>query len=290
MAKSSPERPAAMRAETSQMASAWAAMKASAVAVVLVAGMAWSAAPAEAQDASLAPHRAAYALTMGTAKTGGVASIDGAMSIDWQETCDGWTMSQRMRFRIFDADGDSIENDISFSSWEARDGTGYRFTMRTLNDDEVIEDLRGRATLVGRDKGGRAVFTSPAEEVIELPPGTLFPTRHTLLLIDQARAGTRGWARPVFDGATVDGAMEVNAVIGPRLEPAAGGGELLSGTSWRVRLAFFPADDQRGSEPEYETEMRLYESGVGSDFVFDYPEFSIKARLERLEPVPRPRC
>ena len=273
------------------MTSAWAAMKASAVAAVLVMGAAcWPSARSVAQEASFAPHRAAYVLTMGAAKTGGVASIDGAMSIDWQETCDGWTMSQRMRFRIFDADGDSTDNDISFSSWEARDGTGYRFTMRTLNDGEVIEDLRGRASLGGQGKGGRAVFTEPSDEVIELPPGTLFPTLHTLLLIDQARAGTRGWARPVFDGATVDGAMEVNAVIGPRLEPGAGAGELLTGASWRVRLAFFRADDQRGSEPEYETEMRLHDTGVGSEFVFDYPEFSIKAQLERLEPVPKPRC
>jgi hypothetical protein len=279
-----------MRAETGQMTSAWAAMKASAVAAVLVMGAAWPSARSVAQEASFAPHRAAYVLTMGAAKTGGVASIDGAMSIDWQETCDGWTMSQRMRFRIFDADGDSTDSDISFSSWEARDGTGYRFTMRTLNDGEVIEDLRGRASLGGQGKGGRAVFTEPSDEVIELPPGTLFPTLHTLLLIDQARAGTRGWARPVFDGATVDGAMEVNAVIGPRLEPGAGAGELLTGASWRVRLAFFRADDQRGSEPEYETEMRLHDTGVGSEFVFDYPEFSIKARLERLEPVPKPRC
>jgi hypothetical protein len=36
--------------------------------------------------------------------------------------------------------------------------------------------------------------------------------------------------------------------------------------------------------------MRLHDTGVGSEFVFDYPEFSIKARLERLEPVPKPRC
>jgi hypothetical protein len=49
-------------------------------------------------------------------------------------------------------------------------------------------------------------------------------------------------------------------------------------------------DDQGGGEPEYETEMRLYDNGVGSEFVFDYPEFSIRARLERLEAFARPRC
>lgn len=256
----------------------------------------WCWGGALAQDAALASHRAAYVLSMGVAKTGGVVSIDGAMTVDWQESCEGWTMSQRMRFRVFDADGDTVDNDISFSSWETRDGGSYRFTMRTLNDGAPIEEVRGRATLAGPGKGGKAVFTEPAEEVIELPPGTLFPTLHTLLLIDQAKAGARTWSRPVFDGATIDGAMEVNAVIAPAPGAVAPDGgpaiskALLAAPSWRVRLAFFRLDDQSGSEPEYETEMRLHANGVGSEFVFDYPEFSIKARLERLEELPRPRC
>lgn len=251
---------------------------------------------ASAQTAELVPHRAAYVLSLGTAKSGGVVSVDGAMTVDWQETCDGWTMSQRMRFRLSDAEGEAADNDISFSSWEARDGTAYRFTMRTMTDGETTDELRGGATLAGHGKGGKAVFTSPSDEVVELPPGTLFPTLHTLMLIEQARSGARSWARPVFDGATVDGAMEVNAAIGAQLQrtPSDSGpgiaAALLDVPSWRVRLAFFRTDDPGASEPEYETELRLYDNGVGSDFLFDYPEFTIRARLEKLEPVPRPRC
>lgn len=251
---------------------------------------------ATAADARLQSHRAAYVLTLGAAKSSGISSIDGAMTIDWQETCDGWTMSQRMRFRLFDADGEAIENDITFSSWEARDGTSYRFTMRSQRDGDTIEELRGRASLGGPGKGGKAVFTQPADEVLELPPGTLFPSEHSLLLIDRARAGDRSFARPVFDGASADGAMEVNGIIGPVLPPGDEsvnpkvGTDLLAGESWRVRLAFFRTDNQGASEPEYETSMRMYGNGIGTDFVFDYPEFSIKARLERLQAIPAPRC
>ncbi len=250
----------------------------------------------EAAEAELASHRAAYSLSLGTAKVSGVSAIDGAMSVDWQETCDGWTMAQRMRFRVFDADGESMENDITFSSWEARDGLSYRFTMRTLRNGEVADELRGRASLAGAGKGGKAVFTEPENEVLELPPGTMFPTEHTLQLIDRMKQGERNFTRLVFDGATVDGAMDVNAVMGAPIAPDAPAadnrvaGELLKGESWRVRLAFFRTDDQRGSEPEYETSMRLFANGVGLDFVFDYQEFSIKARLERLDALPRPRC
>lgn len=263
--------------------------------LVVVALLGLTSQLAQAAEAKLAPHRAVYVLSLGSAKGNGVAGVEGAMSLDWQETCDGWTMSQRMRFKLFDVDGESIDNDITFSSWEALDGLAYRFTMRTLRNGEIADELRGRATLDGRGKGGKAVFTLPENEVIELPPGTLFPTVHTLDLIDRAKAGQRTWTSPVFDGASIDGAMEVNAVISAPVsgEPVAGAGaaaDLVAGTSWRVRMAFFSRDDQRGSEPEYETTLRVFENAVGTDFVFDYQEFSIKARLERLEALPRPRC
>ncbi len=264
--------------------------------VVVLVGIAAFDLAAHAAEAVLAPHRAAYSLSLGAAKITGVSAIDGAMSVDWQETCDGWTMAQRMRFRVFDADGESMDNDITFSSWEARDGLSYRFTMRTLRNGEVADELRGRATLAGTGKGGKAVFTEPENEVLELPPGTMFPTEHTLQLIDRMKLGERSFSRLVFDGATVDGAMDVNAVMAPPVVAEAGApdkriaAELLTAPSSRVRLAFFRTDDQRGSEPEYETSMRLFTNGVGLDFLFDYQEFSIKARLERLDAVPRPQC
>lgn len=247
-------------------------------------------------ESRLASHRAFYVLSLGAAKGNGVAAVEGAMSLDWQETCDGWTMAQRMRFQLFDSDGESIDNDITFSSWESRDGLTYRFTMRTMRNGELAEELRGRASLDGRGKGGKAVFTVPENEILELAPGTLFPTEHTLVLIDAAKSGQRSLTRNVFDGASVEGAMEVNAFMAPvpasegAVAGAGSAGELVAGPSWRTRMAFFRTDDQRGSEPEYETTLRVFGNGVGTDFLFDYQEFSIKARLERLEAVLPPRC
>lgn len=265
--------------------------------VVLVAIHSLAATSAVAAESRIASHRAVYLLSLGSAKGNAVAQVSGVMSLDWQETCDGWTMAQRMRFKLFDQDGEAIDNDIAFSSWESLDGLSYRFTMRTLRNGELAEELRGRATLDGRGRGGKAVFTTPDSEVLELPPGTQFPTLHTLDLIEKAKAGIRTVTGPVFDGASLDGAMEVNAVIAPigaSEAPVPGisgrAAEIVQGTSWRMRLAFFRMDDQRGSEPEYETTMRVFSNAVGVDFLFDYQDFSIKARLERLEALPAPRC
>lgn len=257
--------------------------------LVFASGVA--AAPAAAQIAS---HRAAYKLSLGNGKSSGINTLEGAMYIDWHEACEGWTINQRMRFQLIDEDGQPIDNDISFSSWEATDGISYRFTLRTLRNGELAEELRGRAELDGRGKGGKAVFSEPEDEVIELPPGTIFPTEHSIQLLKKAMAGEKIFSAQVFDGATLDGALEINALITSKLPPEKPASpkiaaELVKGPSWRVRMAFFKLEEQ-AAEPEYETSMRMQDNGVGLDFVFDYKDFSIKAQLEQLEALPKPRC
>jgi hypothetical protein len=261
----------------------WSLMVASALVLFVV--------PASAQIAS---HRAAYKLSLNNAKSSGVTELNGAMTIDWHEACEGWTISQRMRFEIVDEDGQPVDNDISFSSWEAKDGLNYRFTLRTTRNGEVEEELRGSAQLDGPGKGGKAVFSEPEDQVIELPPGTIFPTEHSIQLIKKAMAGEKIFARQVFDGATLDGAMEINALLTSKLAPEKLGGakidgDLLKGPSWRVRMAFFKLEEQ-AAEPEYETSMRMMDNGIGVDFIFDYKDFAIKAQLEQLEALPKPRC
>lgn len=255
----------------------------------VLAGVA-SAAPA----AEIASHRASYTLSLGGAKSNsGIIAIEGAMYIEWQEVCDGWTINQRMRFEMIDGDGERMENDISFSSWEAKDGLSYRFTLRSARDGEVTETLRGRAALDGAGRGGKATFAEPEGLVQELPPGTLFPTEHTLVLIRGAEAGERQISRLVFDGATQDGALEVNAIVGAKVGLAAANGAKIAPdvnrNGWRVRMAFFKTGGHV-PEPEYETSLALQDNGVGRDYTFEYPEFSIKSKLDLLEALPKPRC
>ena len=64
---------------------------------------------------------------------------------------------------------------------------------------------------------------------------------------------------------------------------------LLARPSWRMRLAFFPADSGN-DKPDYELGMRLLDNGVSRDMVLDYGEFAIKARLNEIEALPKPRC
>jgi hypothetical protein len=258
--------------------------------VVAIALLAFSPAiPAAAQ--SVSPHRAAYTLSLGEARSSGLTAIEGALVVEWGEVCEGWTISQRMRFHMTGGDSGDVDSDITFSSFESRDGISYRFSLRTMRDGDIVEDLKGKATL-DPDKGGKAEFTEPGE-TIDLPPGTLFPTAHSLLLINLAQGGEHQVTRAVFDGATLDGALDVSAIIGDQTVPdpkvAAMAPSLGNRPNWRVRMAYFNPDDKTGI-PSYETSMRMLDNAVASEYSFDYPEFSMRAKLERLEPLPKPNC
>jgi len=100
----------------------------------------------------------------------------------------------------------------------------------------------------------------------------------------------------VFDGARLDGAFQVNAVIGrPRRQgqpapPVKGDVALLRGQpEWGVRFAFFASGDQ-GAQPEYELALDLLGNGVARAMLLDYGDFAVEARLIQIEALPRPKC
>ena len=259
------------------------------VASLLLAGVGAAAA------AEISPHRALYSLSLESAKPGGgVVGATGAMVYEWGETCDAWTVQQRFRLRLAYDDADPVELSSTLVSWESKDGLRYRFNERRLKNGEPDEEVRGEARLEGSGKGGTAEFTRPEQSTLTLAPDVLFPTAHTLLLIDRAARGDNFLLRNVFDGATEDNAGQITAVIGQRIEPGAAKetgpkSPLIEGPSWRVRLAFFPAD-VKSDEPDYQLGMRLFENGVSGDMSLDYSDYVIRAKLDEIESLPKPSC
>jgi len=145
-------------------------------------------------------------------------------------------------------------------------------------------------------RGGVALFSKPGQATIPLHPDVLFPTAHTLFLIDQAQAGVRFVVRRVFDGTTVDDATTISAVMGPTLKPGEEKTDehpikspLLDRPSWHMRLGFFPAES-KAEEPDYELSMRLMDNGVSQSMALDYGDYVVDARLDHIEPLPRPSC
>ncbi len=246
-----------------------------------------------APAANIAPHRALYTMTLGsTAGDSGVVGATGAMDYEWGETCDGWTIEQRYRLKMRYAENRDVDVTSTFVTWESKDGQHYRFNQRQTRNGAVDQEVRGEAKLDGPGKGGLAIFTKPEARTLKLAPGVLFPSAHTILLIDEAKAGNTFVTRQVFDGATAENAVQVSAVIGAKAaaDPiSAKLGPLVDRPGWRVRLAFFPAD-AKAEQPDYELGMDLLDNGVSRGMVIDYGDYSIRAKLEDIEPLDKPHC
>lgn len=250
------------------------------------------AAPKPAID--IAPHRAVYQMSLASAKSGsGLVSAAGALAFEWGDSCDGWTVEQRYKLTLVFSQPEAVEIVTNYATWESKDGLKYRFKVRKTRNGKAEADVAGEAFLTGAGEAGKATYVSPEKTVMDLPAGTIFPTEHTLVLLKQALADKTLVKRVVFDGATPDGAAEVNALIGRKLQAGQPGAEpLLARPGWYMRMAYFnigkPA--QGLGEPDYEIGMELQDNGIARGIKLDYADFSIKGTLEKVELLPKPHC
>ncbi len=117
-----------------------------------------------------------------------------------------------------------------------------------------------------------------------------------MLIIKHARDGDQSVSYQVFDGARLDGAFQVNAVIGKPPRPTGpvplvrgDVGLLRNQQAWGVRFAFFANGDQ-GAQPEYELALDLLANGVARSMLLDYGDFAVDAKLIQIQALPRPKC
>lgn len=251
------------------------------------------AAPAKLDDAAAlkaAPHRAIYEVDMVSSRSGSqIIDIHGQMFYEWGASCDAWVTNHRFNLTYEYADSPGMRVTSAFSTYEAKDNSQFNFSSRRSRDGKPYEDLRGSSNLK------EAVFTSPAELKFELPKNIMFPTAHTLRMIDEAKKGTKFFSATVFDGSDQEGPIEINTVIGPKVNPlkniASSKGldmDLLNTPAHSVRMAVFPVDSD-DEESDYEMSMVFHDNGIISDMTIDYDDFSVRQKLVALEKM-EPGC
>jgi len=259
------------------------------------------AAPPLTADFGLAAHRAEYTMTLNSTRmSGGVTSATGKMTYRFTDSCDGgWTVENKTAVTFAYADSAPVATTWDYLTWESKDGLRFRFRVRSTRDGNVNEEIAGTAELDGKGKGGTVKFSQPQAKSVALPAGTLFPTEHTLRLLEAAQKGGHLLAKVVFDGTDVSGAFNVTGIV-TRLQPANSNTgpavgkpgvnpSLLSAPSWFMQLAFF-AVGSTDAEPDYEVGLRYYLNGVADEMIQSYGDFTLKASLDKLEPLPKPDC
>lgn len=252
--------------------------------------LAWIAPQAIA--AGFAPHTAHYSMTLLSARSSSnIESVTGDMLVRWEGDCAGWTMTNRTIFNVGYTGGDIVRITMDATTWESIAGDRYTFLVRTLFNDKESERIEGTARL---DAEARAAdFVSPSKKRIVLPPDTVFPTRHTELVL--AAAGDKpGFVRAtVFDGFTDGGAQFVNAIVGAK-SPAdkrltSAFPALRSQPVWNVNLAFFPVE-QKEAAPESEIGVQVFRNGIAGRMDMDFGDFRVRGELKNLETAPQPVC
>ena len=243
-----------------------------------------AASPAQATD--LAAHQAVYNLKLDKAKGDDVTAASGTMAYEVQDACDGWAVRQRLQMTLTNRDGQDIEMQSDYTTWESKDGLKLRFRMRQTTDQAVTSDLAGEAALDGAGLPGSARYSMPPDTKKDLPAGTLFPMQHTAALLKAAAAGTKFLALPLFDGTSGDGAQDSSIVISnwstapvgdwPDLKPLASG---------KFHIAFFNKGPDN-QQPDYEVLLRYWDNGVADDLAMDFGDFVMSGKLAEFKLLP----
>ena len=245
----------------------------------------------QAVAATVTPHRAFYEMQLGVAdQNSNVQAVSGRSAFTLDRDCDGWRSKEDYLIEFGGKEGNRDRILSSFESWESENGGMYSFEISENSSFEPAKDFGGFAEI--KSGGGDAYFSMADEVAVALPADTYFPMRHLNAIIDSAENGKTMLAASLFTGAKPDDALlSTNTVIGGwRGEEAAiQMGKFGQDGYWPVQIAYFkPA--ATAAAPEYEIQYSMQPNGVIRRYVIDYGEFTIIARLLKLESVETPVC
>tara|TARA_Y100001960_G_C14620699_1_gene800594 strand:+ start:243 stop:1130 length:888 start_codon:yes stop_codon:yes gene_type:complete len=250
----------------------------------------------------LVNHRAVYEFDLVEVKdkTSQIADISGFMKFTWDGDCEGWSSTQNYEMRYYFINGQKSKYLSNMASWEARDGSLYRFDMETKPGSSETKVLKGMAT---RDEDGKVEFSYSEPKDIEVDgiDKVYFPTEHSLMIWDAVEKDKKYISNPFFDGSDEDGPATASVFIfsdtkqADMIKSRAKGNEkidesLLDSDVRKVRFTFFPsfkeALNSGDVQSTYEMNAIMLKNGVVSKMEIDYHDFILDANLVELEKLP----
>jgi len=253
------------------------------------------------EPGKLVAHRAIYEMTLDDARTpSGITGIDGRMVFEFTGSeCDGYSLNMRMVTQMTDSQGQTNLTDLRSSTWEQGDGQKFRFQSAQYLNDKLGDVTMGRAVRESPNEAIKVKLSQPSRAELNLSGQVLFPTQHSLALINAARSGQSLFQARIYDGSEKGRKVyDTTAFIGrkveagadaDKLEPAAKEKGLYQLASWPVSIGYF---EPKGGDltPSYQIDFRLYENGVSRELLIDYGDFSIHGTLTALEYLKPAEC
>lgn len=242
-------------------------------------------------QAGFVPHKATYDIRLTSTKSGSqVLNVGGKMTYEWTSNCSAWTTNHHFDLRYEYVNSSPLEVTSNFTTYELFDGKEFNFSTQRKRSGKLFEEIRGYAAMPPNEtEGGQAIFSKPDDLTHDLPPGTVFPMKHTLLILKALQENKTFLNLPIFDGSDEDGALEINAFLGGETAAPAKlknsdqiDYALLDNTAWNARLGFFPLNNKEETS-DYEMSLVFHENGIISDMIVDYDDFSVTQKLVALE-------
>lgn len=249
----------------------------------------------------MVPHRAIYEMTLEDVRSGsGIGAIDGRMVFEFTgSACDGYSLNMRMVTQMTDSQGLTNLTDLRSSTWEQGNGKKFRFQSAQYLNDKLGDVTMGRAERAPPKEEVKVKLSQPSRAELDISGPILFPTQHSLKLIEKAVAGKTVFQAKIYDGSEKGRKVyETTAFIGTkvrpgadekRLEKAAKDKRLGEIPSWPVSIGYFELTDG-DLTPSYQIDFRLYENGVSRELLIDYGEFTIHGKLSSLEYLKAKKC
>jgi EipB-like len=264
-------------------------MRATRLALLLLASSTFAFPGIASAARMLAPHRAVYDLALDKASDrSGITGITGRMVYEFNgSACEGYTVTFRFVTRINTNDTTRV-TDQQTTTFEDADGKSFSFVTKSYVDQSLDKEVKGTAT---REPGGVKVkLEKPDQENLDLG-ATLFPTQHLVDMLEKADLGDTFYETSLFDGSEdADRAMTTTVVIGKKAEGAKDDPEAPALASldkekvWPVEIAYFDKQTKGGEElPEYRISFKLHANGITRDLVMDYGDFSMTGKLVNLK-------
>ncbi|WP_119302238.1 EipB family protein [Dongia deserti] len=248
---------------------------------------------ASADAAQLMPHRAIYELTGKSAGGfGRSGSLHGLLTYELMEDCDGWSVNQKAGLDVSAAEGAGHRFEWSQATWEAKDGSSYRYFIKDSQDGTTGNQRRGELVYPEPGATGKLTTELPARGEADVPPA-LLPVQHTLELLERAKAGDTIYLAKIFDATVDEKPVEISATFGPSLPQSELQAEafapLINVPSRHIDFAFFVKNLPDGT-PDFEQSIELFENGVVSRVSFEFGGLPVLGKLRKLEMLEPQTC
>jgi len=271
-------------------------------ALTLVALASASYALPAAAKSILAPHRAAYDMTLErTGASTGITALAGRMVFELKgNRCTGYEQSMRFVTETRDQSGKSTVSDQRSTFFEHAAKHQFRFQTDQYSNDRLSSQTRGQATRRPDQSSLKVRMKQPKGKELSFDRPVVFPVEHSIRLLEKAQSGARLYIADLYDGSEKgEKIYSTTAALGDRLGPGINRtlGELESASglnnlaAWPVALSYFElGGKKRDAVPTYELSFLYFENGISRKLFIDYGTFSMRGRLVKLIMLPETPC